>query len=131
MTDPTPQPDPWTLERKRLHEWLEGNAGRLADVHAAAGRLLDDPSFPGRVPPIAAALREIANGLLPRSTWPVGAEVRRPPVLPVGGRPSWRALGVRLGKLFHRDPPGRPALHPVARELAEIAGWFEKGIRRD
>ena len=63
MTDPMPQPEPWTVERKRLHEWLERNAGRLAELHASAVRLLDDTAFPGRLPLIAVAVREIASGL--------------------------------------------------------------------
>src|SRR5207247_2072224 len=63
MTDPPPQPDPWTLERQRLHEWLARNDASLADLHASAVRLLDDTSFPGRLPLIALAVREIAKSL--------------------------------------------------------------------
>jgi hypothetical protein len=36
MTDPMPQPEPWTVERQRLHEWLERNAGRLAELYASS-----------------------------------------------------------------------------------------------
>ena len=131
MNDPRQEPDPWTAERRRLYEWLQRNAGRLADVHAAAVRLLDDPSFPGRVPLIAAALREIASGVVPRSLAPIGADAGAPEVLPGRRQPFWEALRVRLGKVLQRDRPAKRALHPVARELAEATAWFEKGIPRD
>lgn len=129
MSDPTPQHDPWTADRKRLREWLERNAGRLADVHAAAVRLLDDPSFPGRGPLIAAALREIANGLVPRFTGLVSSEARTPDLPRVGRQPFWRTLRVRLEKLFHRDGPAQPALPRIVRDLGEVTGWFENAIR--
>src|SRR6266699_344869 len=113
MTDPTPQHDPWTAERRRLHDWLERNAGRLADVHAAAVRLLDDPSFPGRVPLIAAALREIASGVVPRSIGPISADAGAPEVLPGGRQPFWGALRVRVAKMLRPDRPAKRVLHPV------------------
>jgi len=126
MTDPTPQPDPWTLERQRLHEWLERNAGPLADLHASAVRLLHDTSFPGRLPLIALAVREIAKGL------PGGITERwAPDSLPVRDVPFWRALLAHVQKLFRGHRRAQRALHTVIREWVEVTGWFEDHGRPD
>src|SRR2546428_13047847 len=84
MTDPTPQPDPWTLERQRLHEWLERNAGPLADLHASAGPPPPDTPFPGRPPLIAPPRRGIPKGLPGGSPGPRG-----PDSLPARARRLW------------------------------------------
>lgn len=126
MTDVMPEPDPWTLERKRLRDWLERNAGPLADLHASAVRLLHDTSFPGRLPLIALAVREIAKGL------PGGISERwTPDSLPVRDVPFWRALLTRIQKRFRGHRPAQRALHPVIREWVEVQSWFEHRVRPD
>jgi hypothetical protein len=123
MTDPMPQPEPWTVERQRLHEWLERNAGRLAELYASAVRLLDDTAFPGRLPLIAVAVREIASGLT-RGTG-------TPESLPGGEVTFWSGLLARARMLFRGHPPAQRALHPVMREWIQVTGWFENRVHAD
>lgn len=63
MTHARADTDPWTPERRRLREWLDENAPKLAAPYEAAVRLLHEPAFPARWHLLSHLVREIANGL--------------------------------------------------------------------